>query len=117
MASNHVDDGAGHEKRRDPPGTALGEFIVGVFNQRQTANTRANHAADTHSFMLAQRVARFQATVQHGLAGSCQAIVNKAVHMAGFFFRNVIPNREAFDFAGNFAGKAGRIKFCDQVDA
>ena len=70
MPRNHVDDRARHKKRRDPAWSPTGQVCVGVFNQRQAANARTDHAADAHRLIFAQRFACFQPTVSNCLASS-----------------------------------------------
>src|SRR5260363_71803 len=45
MPRNHIDDGGGHEKRRNAPRSALQQSGMRFFDQGQTANARTgNHA-------------------------------------------------------------------------
>ena len=117
MPSNHIDDGARYKKWCDAARPTIGQLCMGVLNQRQPANAGANHATNAHGVIFSQSIAGFQAAVRYGLASSRQPVMDKGVHVAGFFFSDVVADGEPFDFAGNFARKASGIKFGDQPDA
>ena len=117
VAGDHVDDGAGHKKRRDAARAAGDQLDLGFFDQRQAADARANDAADAHSQIFIERVTHRQTTVDHRLTGCGQAVMDEGVHVPGFFFGDVIADLETLDLACDLAGKGRGIKFGNQVNA
>ena len=117
MTRNHVDDGRRYKKWRNPARATIDQFGVHVFDHWQATNARTNVAADTGSQLVTQRIPGRQATVRHGLAGRSQPEVDEAIHVSGFFFRDVVSDIETLDLTGKLAGKVARIKLRDQINA
>ena len=116
MPSHHIDDGRWNEKRRDaarPPGH---ELCVGVFDQRQAANARADDAGNACGQLIVQCLACGQAGVVHCLHGRSDAEMNERIHPARILGAEVGAQIKTAHFPGNLAGEVRRIKFGDAVD-
>jgi hypothetical protein len=116
MPRDHVDDAGGYKKRRNAARAPVGQLGMGVFDQWQSANARANIAANTHGFVIGQCLAGGQARVGHGLHGGGNAVVDKGVHAAGFFGGHVVLHVKTLHLTRNFAGKGAGIKLGDGVN-
>ena len=73
MTRDHVDDGGGHKKGRDAPRPAVGEFGVGVFDEGQAPDARADDATDALGLVCGECITRGQACIGHGLRGGHDA--------------------------------------------
>jgi hypothetical protein len=117
MAGDHVDDRRGHEERRDPAWPALLELGLGVLDQRQAADARADQAADALGLLGAERVVGRQAGVAHRLDRRGEAVVDERVHVTRFLGREIVLDVEALDLAGEAAGEGRGVELGDVGDA
>ena len=90
---------------------------MGVLDQRQTTNARADDASDAGGLLFTESLARGQARIAHGLVGGGDAIVDEAVHGPRLFGADVGLQVEPFDLARNLAGKGRCVELGDVVNA
>ena len=105
MAGNHIDDGRRHEKRRNTAGAAGHELVTHVLDQRQTANARANQAANTVRRLFVQSVSGGQTCISHCLQTGRHTQMDEAVHGSRFFGGDVGVEVEVFHFTCKVAGE------------
>ena len=117
MTRDHVDDGGRHKERRNAAGATVRELGVRLFDHRQATDPGANDASDPGGFFLPQRIARGKTGISNRLRSSSDTEMNERIHRARFFRRHVRLDTEALDLACDLAGKAGRVKLGDAVDA
>ena len=112
IAGDHVDDGAGHEEGRNLTHAGIQKFLRAFFDHGQTADAGADANADAlHIFGV------FQTGVPHRLNPRCHAVMNKGIHAAGVFGRDVRADIEIMHFPGNAAGESGSVEFAQRADA
>ena len=114
---DHVDDRGRHEERRDPARAALFELGLGVLDQRQAADARADQAADALRFLGVELVVGRQAGVADRLDRGGQAEVDERVHVTRFLGREIVFDVEALDLAGEAAGEGRGVELGDVGDA
>ena len=117
MARDHVDDAGGNEKGRDAAWAASRQLRMRVFDQRQTANARADVHPDAHSLLVAERFVGGQTRIFDSLHRCGNAVVDEGVHRAGFLGSHVVFHIEALDLARDLAGKGAGIEFGDRPNA
>ncbi|KAG1238150.1 hypothetical protein G6F68_018775 [Rhizopus microsporus] len=106
MTGDQVDQRTRHEERRDPSRTLGQIFDLGFLDARQTADTGAHDHADA----LGIGFGDFQATIAPCLHPGSQAVMDKRIHLAGFFGRDIGADVEVFDFASNVRGDGRGIE-------
>ena len=108
---------AGTKKGEMRRGAALGEFLLGVLDQRQAADAGPHQNPDALGMRFVERVAGGQAGVLDGLDGCRHAEVDEAVHVAGFLARDVLLDLESLHLAGEPDRQGGGIELGDVGDA
>src|SRR5574344_753891 len=116
MPSHHVDDGCRHKKWSDAARTALRKLNLGIFNQWQTTDARANHTGYACGQLVGPGLTRRQACVLDGLLSGSDTVMDEGVHGARIFGAHVLLHVEAFDLTGNLAGEGLRIELGDAVN-
>ena len=117
VARSHIDDGRRHKKRRNAPWSACGVFDIGVFDHRQAADARADHAGDACGFFFSERVAGAQTGVFDRLDGCSDAEMDEAVHGPRILGADVALKLKTAHFTRNLAGKGRCVKFRNQANA
>ena len=113
MASGHIDNRGGDEKRRNAPRTPRGKFDIGVLDHGQAADARTDDATNARSLLFTQRLPSGEACVLHRLRRCDDAVVDEAIHGARVLGANVAIQVQATHLAGNAAGKGTCVKFAD----
>ncbi|MOA00921.1 hypothetical protein D3C78_1203010 [compost metagenome] len=117
MTGHHVDDGRGHEERRDATRAAVAQLNLGVFDQGQATNARAHHARNARGEFIGQGVARRQARILNGLRRSRNAIVDECVHSPRILGAEIGLQIKPLDLTCNLAGKVRRVELRDEVNS
>jgi hypothetical protein len=117
VARDHVDDRRGDEERRNAPRSPGQVFVVRLFDQRQAADARADHAADALGLRFAELPAGWQSGISHRLQAGRQTIVDEHVHMPRVLGRHPVLDLEALDLAGKAASQWTGVELGDRGDA
>ena len=83
VARNHVDDVARDIEGRDASGAVFQEFTIAFQGVGQTADAGAND--DTGALAQGRVVTEIEAAICNGVYRCGIAVVDEAVHFAGFF--------------------------------
>ena len=116
MPCHHIDDGSRHEERRNTARAARRQFCVGIFDQRQAADTRANHACNACGQVFRQGFTCGQACVENSLFRSRNTVMNEGVHGARVFGAHVLLHIKSLDLTGNLAGEVRRVELGNKVN-
>ena len=117
MPGDHVDDRSRHEKWRNPSRTARNKVGVSLFDQRQSADARADHAADAFRLLFIQRIVGLQAGVPHRLNRRRHPVVDEGIHVPGILGREIVFDIEPLHFTGESARQRRGIELGDQIDS
>ena len=109
ITGDHVDDRAWYEKRGYSTRARCPDNLCVLFYLPYAANTRANCAADTWRHLLRN----FQAAVAHGLNAGRHAELNKLIHLARVFQRQILRDIEVFYTGAEARGECGHIEAFD----
>ena len=106
MPRNHVDDGARNKEGGNSAWATGKQFSTRVFDHGQTANAGTHHDANTLGIFFGD----FDTTVSNRLRASSNAVMDKGIHVARFFSRDVLFYIEVFHFARKMNAQRGVIK-------
>ena len=114
MAGNQVNQAARNEKRIDFARAARHHITRSFFNQRQTADS----GADIHTDAVFVQFGKFvQPRIFDGLQSASNTIMDKRIHAARFFGRQILRYIKIFHFTCNLARHIGRIEFGNSANA
>ena len=114
MAGNQIDQTARNEKRIDFSCTARHHITRRFLNQRQTADS----GADIHTDAVFVQFGKFvQPRIFDGLQSAGNTVMDKRIHTARFFGRQILRYIKIFHFTCNLARHIGRIEFGNSANA
>ena len=114
VAGNQINQAARNEKRIDFARAARHHITRSFFNQRQTADS----GADIHTNAVFVQFGKFvQPRILDGLQSAGNAVMDKGIHTARFFGRQILRYIKIFHFTCNLARHIGRIEFGNSANA
>ncbi|MPN65117.1 hypothetical protein SDC9_212896 [bioreactor metagenome] len=90
---------------------------MGILDQGQAPDARADHAADAYGLLFRKRLPSGQPRILHRLGGCCDAEMDERIHRARIFGADVRLQIEPLDLARDLAGEVRRIELGDKVNA
>ena len=112
MPRRHINNGAGHEKRRNALRPLLEIGFTGGFN----AVDAADACTDCNANAVAIGVGNLNAAVFNRLSRRRNAVMNKRIHLAHIFRRNVARWIKIPNWTTKFDGKLGRLQVRNRPD-
>ncbi len=112
VAGNHIDDCRRNEKRRDAARPLFEESGVIVLNGVDAADTGANRYANTLGVLLCC----LQTGILYCLDTGRHAVMDKGIHLARLFQRDVFSDIEIFDGAAETHTEFGNIEAGNRTD-
>jgi hypothetical protein len=112
VSGDHVDDIGRHEEGRDPT-RALGAVgLVVVLDARDAADPGSDRDADPTSVGIVD----LQPGIGDGLTARRHAVMDKLIHLFGFFFGDVIADLKAIDRTAEAGAERLDIEMGDGFD-
>ena len=112
VPTDHVDDRAGYEKRRDLALPAREQLVVVVLDEPDAADAGTHRHADA----LAVRLRDLETRVPERIDAGGDAVMDERIHFLDVLDRQVFSSVKIFDRTGNASRKLARIEGGNRCD-